>query len=335
MLRGWLVRKGQKRGSERGPLHVLSALQPPTSSPRGFCGCTAGSSPHWPPWEPALATHTLCWVRVWANFIYIVFSGLVLQSKKWVSVLWKLGLRCWILHSSIAASYRHVSEMVFSWAAWIITRWCLQEREVRLVTLSSDNYFPKMVKEIWVSLRYFWLCGLHREDSFACVSKTPGAKGNTMPLCKGHYFPLNILMKENKQYFPGSNSLTVSHSALAWEGNHHKVSPGVPEGCLCPFSYEGTQGRGCQRPLPILGHPHVEGTCFLCTRGLEETVWLFSYPPHRLNILVFPIYAEISHIRAWMLQLWWRNPAMSLVTLSLPRQDRKEVNVWCEKQQHP
>lgn len=255
-------------------------------------------------------------------------------KQKWASVLWKLPLWwCWILHSSIVASCRHALEMPFSWAVWIITRWCLQEREVCLVMLSSDNYFLKMGKEVWVSLRYFWLCDLHREDSFACLSKTPGTK-LYYALCKGHYFPLNILMEKNKQYSPRSNSLTVSHPALTWEGNHHKVTSGVPEGRLCCFSYEETQGRGCQRPLPILGHPHVEGTRFLCTHGLEETVWLFTYPPHRLNILVFPIYAEISHIRAWMLQLWWCNPAMSLVTLSLPRQDRKEVNVWCEKQQH-
>lgn len=150
---------------------------------------------------------------------------------------------------------------------------------------------------------------------------------------------MNVLTKANKeriQYSPESNSLTLSHAALTWEGDYQEASPRVPAGPLVPLSLRremrkrvpetlayprpSLRGRrGCVSHAPV-GWRRPSGSA-----STHCTDWI-SWP--------FPFTWGLVTSGLGCCNFWWCNPAMSLVTRSLPRQDRKEFNVWREKQKH-
>lgn len=128
-------------------------------------------------------------------------------------------------------------------------------------------------------------CHLYREDSFACLSKTT-VKSGFMLYAKVNFFPTSMFMKANKQsnIHPGSNPLILSHSPDV-RGTTTRQVLLCPQGHVCHCAREGTKEKGAETQ----GCSCVDGTCFPCTCGLEETVWLCTYPLHRLPIFgLFP-----------------------------------------------
>lgn len=173
-------------------------------------------------------------------------------------------------------------------------------------------------------------CHLYREDSFACLSKTTVKKWFYV-LCKGGFFPINVLMKANKEsnILSGSNPLILSHSPDVRVTTMRQTLL-CPQGHVCHCLYEGTQGKGWQRLKAVL--------CGWDTLPMHLWAggdWLALHLPtaQTAHLWSFSIYMGISHARASMLQLWWCNPAMYLVTQCLLEQDGK-VNVWFEKQKY-
>lgn len=163
-------------------------------------------------------------------------------------------------------------------------------------------------------------CHLYREDSFACLSKTT-VKSGFMLYAKVNFFPTSMFMKANKQsnIHPGSNPLILSHSPDV-RGTTTRQVLLCPQGHVCHCAHEGTQGKGCRDSrlflcgwdmLPM--HLWAGGDCLALHLPTAQTAHLWS----------FSIYMGISHARPSMLQRWWCNPAMSLVTQCLLEQDGK------------
>lgn len=84
-----------------------------------------------------------------------------------------------------------------------------------------------------------------------------------------------------------------------------------------------TQGCSC-----------VDGTCFPCTCGLEETVWLCTYPLHRLPIfglfpftwgLLMPGPRCCNFDGVILPRLWWLRVFLNRMA---------KFNIWCEKQKY-
>lgn len=233
--------------------------------------------PQWPLWEPVSATPALCWGKVFPKFTQVFSLDWFCQAKKNECAYSEK--QCSGVGSDTALPLHHTdTSSVPCWALWIITRWCLQEREASLVMSTSLRWITKS------------LCAL---SGAICTGKTllhvfqrPQLKSDFMLYAKVDFSHEHAY--ESKQRIQHSSWEHPPYpKPLSWcEGDNHEASPAVPPGPHVPLSLwrhprkrvAGTQGCSC-----------VDWTRFPCPCGLEETVWLCTYPLHRLPILgLFP-----------------------------------------------
>lgn len=169
------------------------------------------------------------------------------QAKKWVSLLWKAVLWCWMWHSSAIASSRHIIDALQLGSVNHHEMMPTGKRS-QLGDVFSGSYFSRMDHKACVLSR----CHLHREDSFACLSKTTVLKSGFMLYAKADFsHECAYESKQSAAFFLGATPLILSHC------------PDVRKPCCanrvtcvtCPS--EGTQGRGWQRlkAVPMwMGH---------------------------------------------------------------------------------
>lgn len=128
--------------------------------------------------------------------------------------------------------------------------------------------------------------------------------------------------------------------SLSWcEGDNHEATTtgGLPccaQRATCATVPITPYFHPRKRVAETQGCSCVDGTCFPCTCGLEETVWLCTYPLHRLPIfglfpftwgLLMPGPRCCNFDGVILPRLWWLRVFLNRMA---------KFNIWCEKQKY-